>query len=370
MTRLHLKRASPDQEFPNLCGNFTWMARVLTPAMYQRQFHRCTNSGVIFDDIIRPGLEAPGCAADWSTPASVGCAAGDAQSYTLFCDFFDRIIEAYHGRLLSGHTPKSDFNSENLKGTADIDQSYVVHCELSAVRAIDDFCFPTHCSRGERRRLLLLAQRALPLLEEDDGLPGCFLLVDELTADQQRTLNLQLPSALLHRCGVARDWPDARGVWVSTDGSLLVWVNLEDHLKVVTHRADGNIPEAFRRLCNTLEKLEASYQRLRHSFAWQQQLGWLSSSPADVGTGLRVRVTLRLKLLPEHRRAEDVIARLRLHMEKTECPALFCVCNVATFGMSEVGVAQLVVDGVKLIIAMEKRLEAGGDINHLVPTQK
>lgn len=53
-----------------------------------------------------------------------------------------------------------------------------------------------------------------------------------------------------------------------------------------------------------------------------------------------------------------------------ECPALFRVCNVATFGMSEVGVAQLVVDGVKLIIAMEKRLEAGGDIDHLVPTQK
>lgn len=46
------------------------------------------------------------------------------------------------------------------------------------------------------------------------------------------------------------------------------------------------------------------------------------------------------------------------------------MCNVATFGMSEVGVAQLVVDGVKLIIAMEKRLEVGGDIDHLVPTQK
>lgn len=50
--------------------------------------------------------------------------------------------------------------------------------------------------------------------------------------------------------------------------------------------------------------------------------------------------------------------------------SLFSVCNVATFGMSEVGVAQLVVDGVKLIIAMEKQLEAGGDIDHLVPTQK
>lgn len=157
---------------------------------------------------------------------------------------------------------------------------------------------------------------------------------------------------------------------MSTDGSLLVWVNLEDHLKVVTLRADSNISEAFKCLCSSLKKLEASYRRLRHSFAWQQQLGWLSSSPADVGTGLRVKVTLRLKLLPQHHRVGDILARLRLHMQKAEFPAIFHVCNVATFGTSEVGATQLVVDGVKLIIAMEKQLGMGGDIDHLVPTQK
>lgn len=64
-------------------------------------------------------------------------------------------------------------------------------------------------------------------------------------------------------------------------------------------------------------QLEASYRRLRHSFAWQQELGWLSSSPANVGTGLRVRVTLRLKLFPQHHRAGDILARLRLHFERT-----------------------------------------------------
>lgn len=36
------------------------MGRILTPDMYRRQFHRCTHSGVIFDDVIRPGLEEPG----------------------------------------------------------------------------------------------------------------------------------------------------------------------------------------------------------------------------------------------------------------------------------------------------------------------
>lgn len=49
-------------------------------------------------------------------PLTVGCLAGDAQSYILFCDFFDRIIEDYHGYKVLGHvTQKSDFNYDNLK---------------------------------------------------------------------------------------------------------------------------------------------------------------------------------------------------------------------------------------------------------------
>lgn len=60
----------------------------------------------------------------------------------------------------------------------------------------------------------------------------------------------------------------------------------------------------------------------------------------------------------------------RLCLSFPESPALFRVCNVATFGVSEVGLTQLVVDGIKLLIAMEKQLEAGGDIDQLVPSQK
>lgn len=60
MSQFNLRRFSPDDEFPDLCRNSTWMGRILTPAMYRRQFDRCTDSGVIFDDIIRPGLEEPG----------------------------------------------------------------------------------------------------------------------------------------------------------------------------------------------------------------------------------------------------------------------------------------------------------------------
>ena len=36
---------------------------------------------------------------------------------------------------------------------------------------------------------------------------------------------------------------------VSEDGTLAVWVNMEDHLRLVSSRADANIQEAFTTVC-------------------------------------------------------------------------------------------------------------------------
>ncbi|KAM9769308.1 creatine kinase M-type-like isoform 2-T2 [Menidia menidia] len=361
MAQLHLKRGSPEEEFPDLCRNSTWMGRILTPAMYFRQFNRCTHSGVLFDDVIRPGVEEPGS-------LSVGCVAGDAQSYILFCDFFDRVIEACHERKVTNRTPESDFNYDNLKGGDNFDASYAARCEVSVVRGVEDFCFPTHCSRGERRRLLSLARRALQRLEGE--LPGSFFLLEELTQEQQEQLGHHPPSSSQLRTGVARDWPDARAVWTSKDNSLVIWVNMEDHIRLVSARDDANVAEAFKCVCSNLQKLQDFYQELRHPFIWKQQLGWVTSSPADVGTGLRISVFIKLQLLPQHKRFQDVIKRLKIHVDTTETPKLYRVSNATTFGLNEVELTQLVVDGVKLLIAMEKRLEADRDIDQLVPTQK
>ncbi|XP_029014148.1 zgc:172076 isoform X4 [Betta splendens] len=365
LAQFHLRRGSPEEEFPDLSRNYTWMGRILTPAMYRRQFNRCTSSGVVFDDVIRPGLEEPG---QRSGPVSVGCAAGDAQSYILFCDFFDRVIEAHHEHKISSETPESDLNYANLKGSDDLDGSYAVGCELSVVRGVEDFCFPPHCSRGERRQLLALARRALQRLE--DHLPGRLLVLEQLNQEQRRELGLSAPSPAQLRTGLARDWPDSRAVWLSHDGSLVIWVNMDEHLRLVSTRGDANVAEALRCICTNLQKLETCFQELRHPFIWKQQLGWLTSSPADVGTGLRVSVRLKLQLLPRHRRLQDILKRLRIRMGRTGIPAMYCVTNAATFGLSEVALTQLVVDGVKLLVAMETRLEENLDIEGLIPAQK
>lgn len=53
-----------------------------------------------------------------------------------------------------------------------------------------------------------------------------------------------------------------------------------------------------------------------------------------------------------------------------DSPELYNIGNMATFGLTEVALTQLVVDGVKLLIIMEKRLEGSLSIDELVPAQK
>ena len=61
--------------------------------------------------------------------------------------------------------------------------------------------------------------------------------------------------------------------------------------------------------------MEALYKKLRHPFIWKPHLGWVVSSPAEVGTGLKASVTVSLVHLVRHKHLDDILDRLRLRME-------------------------------------------------------
>jgi len=43
--------------------------------------------------------------------------------------------------------------------------------------------------------------------------------------------------------GMARDWPDARGIYHNDDKNFLVWINEEDHSRIISMQKGGNIKE-------------------------------------------------------------------------------------------------------------------------------
>ena len=63
-------------------------------------------------------------------------------------------------------------------------------------------------------------------------------------------------SPILLAAGIARDWPDARGVWHNENENFLVWVNEEDHIKLISMETGGNMFATFRRFCCGLKKVD------------------------------------------------------------------------------------------------------------------
>lgn len=49
------------------------------------------------------------------------------------------------------------------------------------------------------------------------------------------------------------------------DGTLAVWVNMEDHLKLVSYRSDACLQEAFKTIC--INVLKVYFNQLPHTIS-------------------------------------------------------------------------------------------------------
>ena len=118
-------------------------------------------------------------------------------------------------------------------------------------------------------------------------------------ADQQQLIDdhflFDKPvSPLLTCAGMARDWPDARGIWHNNDKNFLVWINEEDHTRVISMQKGGDMRAVFDRFCRGLNEVERLIKRQGHEFMWNQHLGYILTCPSNLGTGLRAGVHVKL----------------------------------------------------------------------------
>ncbi|XP_011376791.2 creatine kinase B-type [Pteropus vampyrus] len=158
--------------------------------------------------------------------------------------------------------------------------------------------------------------------------------------------------------------------------TFLVWINEEDHLRVISMQKGGDMKEVFTRFCNGLTQIETLFKSKNYEFMWNPHLGYILTCPSNLGTGLRAGVHIKLPHLGKHEKFSEVLKRLRLQKRGTggvdtaAVGGVFDVSNADRLGFSEVELVQMVVDGVKLLIEMEQRLEQGQAIDDLVPAQK
>ncbi len=325
------------------------MEQFATPEVVAQLTGVQTSNGFTIHDAIRSGVENP--------DSSVGAYAGDEEAYQLLAPFFDNVIRAYHG-----HEPsdihKRNLNSAHLVGKdLDPNGTMINSTRIRVGRNLAGFPFAPAISQEQRLEVERRILEALQGLEGD--LAGQYYPLtgmDEATQKQLIADHFLFKEGdrFLASAGANRNWPEGRGIYHSPAKNVLVWVNEEDQLRIISMQNGGNVFEVFDRLVRLISALEQKLQ-----FAYNDHLGYLSSCPTNLGTAMRASVHIKLPNLSKDPAFYDLCAALKLsvrgiHGEHSESEGgVYDISNKQRLGISEVEATNILIAGVKKLIALE-----------------
>ena len=112
---LFKSRGDAEANFPDLSKHSNWMSKCLTKEIYAKYFNVKTSTGFSIDDAIQTGVDNPG----HPFIMTVGCVAGDEESYEVFKDLFDPVIEGRFNGFTKDHMHTTGLNPEKVNGMFD-----------------------------------------------------------------------------------------------------------------------------------------------------------------------------------------------------------------------------------------------------------
>nr|3L2E_A Chain A, Glycocyamine kinase alpha chain [Namalycastis sp. ST01]3L2E_C Chain C, Glycocyamine kinase alpha chain [Namalycastis sp. ST01]BAD35022.1 glycocyamine kinase alpha chain [Namalycastis sp. ST01] len=361
------------ENFPDLSKHNNVMASQLTYELYEKYWDKVTPNGVTFDKCIQTGVDNPG---NKFYGKKTGCVFGDEYSYECYKEFFDKCIEEIHHFKPSDKHPAPDLDHNKLVGGV-FEDKYVKSCRIRCGRSVKGVCLPPAMSRAERRLVEKVVSDALGGLKGD--LAGKYYPLTTMNEkDQEQLIEdhflFEKPTgALLTTSGCARDWPDGRGIWHNNEKNFLVWINEEDHIRVISMQKGGDLKAVFSRFARGLLEVERLMKECGHGLMHNDRLGYICTCPTNMGTVVRASVHLRLAFLEKHPRFDEMLGKLRLGKRGTggesslATDSTYDISNWARLGKSERELVQVLVDGVNLLIACDKKLEAGQSIDDMIP---
>jgi len=303
------------EEMPDLSKHSNFMSEFLVanPDVYSKLRDLKTANGVSLADCIKTGVDNPG----HPHIKTVGLVAGDEESFEVFKELFDPVTVARQGYDHTKAPQPTNMDISQLS-TTDIDPEgkYVLTTRVRTGRSVRGFRLPPTIGFEERRKLEGLCVQAL--LKMDGDLKGDYFplhgshsysakpngMPEEKEEELRKMGNLfQEPdSTLLLAAGMAKHWPDGRGVFHNDEKTLFVWVGEEDHLRIVSMQgkrdsctAEGKdiraVTAMFIRACDAVQKVlkGEGYDFMHHA-----NLGWVLTCPSNLGTGLRAGTMVKL----------------------------------------------------------------------------
>lgn len=313
----------------------------LSQEIYERLLARSTKSGFTLSKAIRSGVLNP--------DSSIGIYAGDAESYQLFSEIFDPVIEEYHG-IRRGDLHRSDFSPVTLPDP-DPEKQYILSTRVRVARNVEHFSFTNHLLLKERQQLEKTVLEALATLP--DAFSGDYYPLE--TARDTEIL-FKKGDRFQEAAGINSDFPKCRGIFYARHKCFRLWLGEEDHLRLISQENSSDLAGVFNHLGSALAALEK-----RLNFIRDERYGYLTTCPTNLGTSMRAGVHIRLKNLSRRRTLlYELAGKHQLQLrgtggENTEVEdGVFDISNKSRLGLSEVSIIRRLHRGILAIIDAEK----------------
>jgi len=296
-----------------------------------------------------------------------GIYAGDWDSYKVFADVFDPIIQDYHG-IAPDAVHESDMDVTKIKGNID-PTAPVKSTRIRVGRSIDGFGLSPGITKEQRLGVENLMKAAFGKLKGD--LAGTYYPLtgmDEKVRQQLVDDHFLFVSGdkNLIAAGMERDWPEGRGIFHNKDKTFLTWVNEEDQLRIISMQMGGDVRGVFERLARGIQAVEDSVKaESGKGFMLDPKYGYIHSCPTNLGTGMRASVHVDLPGYTKEgsaalkKRCEELQVQPRGTRGESggQTGITYDISNKHRLGYSEVQLVQKMIDGVNTLVKEDRELQ-------------
>ncbi|WP_425059771.1 Protein-arginine kinase [Sporomusa carbonis] len=213
--------------------------------------------------------------------------------------------------------------------------------------------FPGRAAAASLNEVVAELKEVSDELQADDGHEYAFVELDQLAPLVRYVM---VEKHIISPNHAAE--PEHRALIVRDDAGVSIMINEEDHLRLQCLQSGLNLTDALAKANAIDDIIEA-----KHDLAYEEHLGYLTSCPTNLGTGLRASVMIHLPALVLTKQIGRIVAVTTqlglavrgLYGEGTEAAGnIFQISNQVTLGHNEQDIINNLSDVVKQVVDKER----------------
>jgi protein arginine kinase len=238
-----------------------------------------------------------------------------------------------------------------LGGTSE-ESELVLSCRVRFARNLDRVPFPHRARVSNMKKVLDEVKRALT---ESPSMSGAIAIDMDAITPNERMILLERHLVSVEMIQNYRN----RSLIVQTGERLSAMINEEDHLRLQSLASGLSIREAFSCIDTLDDELDE-----RLSYAFSENLGYLTACPTNVGTGLRVSAMVHLPGIVHSNDLPQIVKGLNnvrltvrgMYGEGSDAMGnMFQISNSITLGLSEEETVQSLESHLRKVLEFEKK---------------